>query len=110
MSRKELEFCTPEFMLSELAEHYDEIVEKTHRNHTELLLLIEEIKQNVTFIAMDELVPYYDIAKKIISDPDDIAYVALAIKLSIPIWSNDKKMKQSVVKVYNTAELESFCT
>lgn len=43
---------------------------------------------------------------KISPDKDDVDYFALALKLDIGIWSNDKLLKgQSVVKVFNTMEM-----
>ena len=48
----------------------------------------------------------YGEAKEISPDPDDVPYLALALKLGCAIWSNDKELKkQSVVKVYNTQEI-----
>jgi len=45
-------------------------------------------------------------AKKLSPDPDDAAYFALALKLGIPIWSNDKKLTgQKQVRIYSTEEL-----
>ena len=39
-------------------------------------------------------------------DADDTAYIALALHLNCPIWSNDKKLKkQDKVKVITTKEL-----
>jgi len=38
-------------------------------------------------------------------DPDDIALAALALKLSIPIWSNDKDFRVVPVALYPTAKL-----
>ena len=45
-------------------------------------------------------------AEAICPDRSDIPFFALAMKMRIPIWSNDKKLKeQSEVVVYSTAEL-----
>ncbi|MDP3112724.1 MAG: PIN domain-containing protein [Thermodesulfovibrionales bacterium] len=38
-------------------------------------------------------------------DEDDIELLALAIKLHIPVWSNDGDFKNSGVEVYTTARL-----
>jgi predicted nucleic acid-binding protein len=39
-------------------------------------------------------------------DEKDTHYVALALKLNCPIWSNDTDLKkQNKVKIYNTKEL-----
>ena len=42
-------------------------------------------------------------------DLKDAPYIALALKLNCPIWSQDKALKkQSVVKIYSTEELIFF--
>jgi len=50
-------------------------------------------------------------AKEIMQDIDidDSFFVALAMSLNCPIWSNDTHMKkQSVVKVYTTNEIMDY--
>ena len=46
-------------------------------------------------------------AKHISPDVKDVPYFAAALKLKIPIWSNDAalKQKQDAVKVYSTKEV-----
>lgn len=38
-------------------------------------------------------------------DPDDVALAALALKLGIPIWSNDNDFKVLPLEIYPTAKL-----
>ena len=48
-------------------------------------------------------------AKRLISDPKDSPYLALALKLNIPVCSEDSHFKeQSVVEVFTTKELKEF--
>ena len=52
----------------------------------------------------DKIKEAYEIMKDI--DEKDTHYIALALKLNCPIWSNDNDLKkQNKVKVYNTKEL-----
>lgn len=45
-------------------------------------------------------------AEEISPDKDDTLYIALAMKLKCPIWSNDKDLKkQSEVKIYSTKDI-----
>ena len=45
-------------------------------------------------------------AKSLISHETDIPFLALALELDIPLWSNDPHFKQqSLVKVFTTEEL-----
>ena len=44
-----------------------------------------------------------------IQDKDDVDFIALALKLNLPIWSNDKDLKkQTLAKVYTTKEVISL--
>lgn len=38
-------------------------------------------------------------------DPDDVALAALALKLAVPIWSNDNDFKELPLELYPTAKL-----
>jgi predicted nucleic acid-binding protein len=38
-------------------------------------------------------------------DPDDVHIVALALKLGVPIWSNDGDFRDLPIEVYTTARL-----
>lgn len=38
-------------------------------------------------------------------DPDDVELVALALKLDVPIWSNDRDLQSTGLRVYTTAQL-----
>jgi len=38
-------------------------------------------------------------------DPDDVALAALALKLQIPIWSNDRDFEGMPIEIYPTARL-----
>lgn len=38
-------------------------------------------------------------------DPDDVHLAALALKLEVPIWSNDRDMTELPLRVFTTAQL-----
>ena len=38
-------------------------------------------------------------------DPDDVALLALALHLDLPIWTNDRDFEQTGVSLYTTAQL-----
>jgi predicted nucleic acid-binding protein len=38
-------------------------------------------------------------------DPDDVALGALALKLNVPVWSNDNDLRELPLPVYSTAAL-----
>jgi len=50
-------------------------------------------------------------ADKLISHKTDVPFLALALELRIPIWSNDAHFKeQSSIRVFTTEELSAFLT
>jgi predicted nucleic acid-binding protein len=38
-------------------------------------------------------------------DPDDVHLAALALKLNVPVWSNDRDLTELPLRVYTTAQL-----
>ena len=67
------------------------------------------MKRRIVIVPLEELFLYVEEAEKLTPDPDDMAYFALALKLSCAIWSNDKKLKdQNKIKVYNSHELSKI--
>ena len=102
-----LHLFTTEFFFAEFKEHSEEIREKTEKTEEELNHLLDVLKKKIMLVHMEELLPYVGEAEKISPDPDDVAYIALALKLKCAIWSQDRKLKekQSKVKVYSTKDL-----
>ena len=101
-----LQLYTPEFFFEELEKHHDEILRKTKRTEHEYKELCTILKKKITLIQLEEVVATLDDAQKISPDPKDVAYVALALKLHCPLWSNDKKLKeQKNVRIITTEEL-----
>ena len=38
-------------------------------------------------------------------DPDDVHLAALALKLDVPVWSNDRDLTELPLRVFTTAQL-----
>jgi len=103
--KQELELFSPEFALEEINLHCDEILKKTGISLEEFKKLRKELAIFVEFIPLEEYSSFMGEASAI-PDPDDVDFVALALKLGCPTWSNDKGLKQqTVVKVFSTSEL-----
>lgn len=68
---------------------------------------MDRIERRIVLIPQEELQSFVDDAKRISPDVKDVPYVAAALRLKIPIWSNDAalKQKQDAVKVYSTEEI-----
>lgn len=97
----------PKFLMEELLNHSEELLEKTHRSLDEFFEIWAILGEKITFVPSVEFDSFLPLAQKITPDIDDVAYLALALKLSIPIWSNDVILKegQKTVLVYTTNEL-----
>ncbi len=83
----------PEFILEEFQSHKEEILKKTARSEEEFFRLLEIFKRKIVLIPLQELISYLKDAEQISPDTKDIAYLALALRLHCPIWSNDKELK-----------------
>jgi len=102
-------YC-PEFIFKELKKYKKYIISKREKNK-QLLTYEESIEKLLYFINTvpteryeNKIKEAYDIMKDI--DEKDTYYIALALKLNCPIWSNDTDLKkQNKVKVYTTKEL-----
>ncbi len=100
---------SPEFVLEEIKEHREELLQKTELTENDFQKLLIFLISKITFFPLVELLPFLPQAKNLSPDLDDIPYFALALKLGCPLWSNDKQLKlQLAVKVFSTTELVEF--
>ena len=101
-----IKLSAPELLLSEFEKHKEEITKKSNLSKEELDLFLSLISARIDLIPLSEFKNQIDHAERISPDPDDTEYLALALKLNCPIWSNDKKLKeQEIIKIYSTEEL-----
>lgn len=98
---RRLEFFAPKFVYEEYTKYREYIMEKTHRND------IAEFYERMlsTLKIADPNDENFRIASHITPDTKDTQYIALAIELHCPIWSNDKRLKGLGIAVFNTQEL-----
>ncbi|MCD6478676.1 MAG: hypothetical protein J7L44_02190 [Candidatus Diapherotrites archaeon] len=100
---------SPEFLLKELIKHKKEIMRKFRLKNEQFELTAELVKAVVRFKPLSKFEEYIDLAKRHSPDVGDVQYLALAMKLALPLWSNDKALKrQSMVKVLSTKEVLAF--
>ena len=98
------ELFAPSNLLNELYKYSDLICFKAgitkdkFKEDVSLLPEVIEFKEPSQF--------FRDKADKLISHKEDISFLALALELKIPIWSNDPHLiKQLLVPVYKTSDL-----
>lgn len=102
---------TVEYAKFEVEKHKDELLSKSKLDEDSFDYLTEFVFGKVSLIPMAELSPFKDEAIKIMREIDinDSPFIALAMLLNCPIWSNDAHFKrQNVIKSYTTKEIISI--
>ncbi|MFA5020072.1 MAG: PIN domain-containing protein [Candidatus Pacearchaeota archaeon] len=101
-----LKLYSPEFLITEIEKHKDEILGKADISESELNLFLLLVFSRINLIPYDEFKECAEEARRISPDINDTEYFALALKFNCPIWSNDKKLKeQNKIIAYSTQEV-----
>ena len=105
----ELELISPYFLFEEVQKHIrKQAIKKWYipeklMEYVSILLDKIRIYDSSTYQNI-----FHQIKEKMQDiDPKDTDFVALAFHLKIPLWSNDKKLKENVdfIKVWNTEDV-----
>ena len=103
-----LDLFSHKFILEELEEHSEELCELLQVSEDKFER-IKDILSKLVNLKVKISPQQLNWAKSLISDPDDAPYLALALKLNCPIWSEDPHFKeQSIKEVFTTKELKEF--
>ena len=96
----------PQLLFTEFENNRNEILKKSKLNEEQFNWLYAILKHNIIIVPEEDFLKFREKAVKICPDLKDIVYFALALYLSCPIWSNEKKLKeQDEIKVYATHDL-----
>jgi predicted nucleic acid-binding protein len=101
-----IEIVTTEATLAEVKEYLPEFAERYSLDLDTLLAALAVLPAQC--FSESDYVSHLGEARKYLDkrDPDDVHLAALAIKLGIPIWSNDRDFDELPnTDVYTTAEL-----
>jgi predicted nucleic acid-binding protein len=100
------DFSAPEYVKLEFEKYKEICLFKSKLSKHEFEIRLEEIKEKIKFVKLQEYKKFLKKSEKSLPDPKDSPYLALALKLNSIIWSNDPHLKQqSLVKVFTTTEL-----
>ena len=103
---KEIILFAPEFLIEEFGKYHGLILKKMHRTEDEFNRFLKILRRRIRIIKKEEIEPFIKKAIQLSPDPKDSLYFALALRLKIPIWSNDKRLKnQNEIQILNTNEL-----
>lgn len=101
----QFELYSPEYLRRELEKYKKYICDKTGFSLEKIDFLISLIFLNIKIVPISEFQELLREASKICPDENDEEYFALVLKLNCPLWSNDKALKQSSLRVLNTSEV-----
>jgi len=100
------EFITPAYIFGEINKYKQYIIEKSNINEKELYLLLDALFEYIKIINPIFYSDYLTKAKRLISHINDVPFLACAIALKIPIWSDDKHLQeQKIIKVLTTKDI-----
>lgn len=111
MLKKECKFICPPYTIDELLNDKEKIKKYAGIDEFEFSYLFRLLNKELDKMPIEEYEEFLLKAKDISPHEKDNVYFALALSLSIPIWSDEKSFKnQSKVKVYSTGELLEIVT
>ena len=100
---------SPEYSLNEIKEHKTKILESFGLSIEQFSLIEKLLMSVIKFEKVESYSLFIPKAKEISPDPDDVDFIALALKMKCPIWSSDKLLKQQKeVRIFSTNELSEF--
>lgn len=98
-------FYCPDYSKIELKKYKELIKTKYSLTETEFIDLLLELTEYITFYSQED---YKICLKQFINfkDQKDIDFLALALYLNLPLWSNDKLLTtQSKVRILSTRDI-----
>jgi predicted nucleic acid-binding protein len=100
------ELISPKIAIDEIKKYSEEIIDKLNITKSEFNMLLEDIKRSINFIDKKEYADFINHAEKISPDLKDADFLALSMKESCPLWSNDNLLKkQNQITILNTNEI-----
>jgi len=110
---EKFELFSPEYLLQEIRSllKNKKIRKRLKLNDEELIELATAVLSKIDFIPEEVFQRFFEKSLNLVTHPEDSPYVALALALKIPIWSNDAPLKEasaSRIKVITTKELIKF--
>lgn len=106
---REFKFVTPSYTLTEIYKHKNEICKKAKISQKEFDDLLYRLFGYIRIINSNHYSEKLKEAKILIEDIDDVTYIACALYLNCPIWSDDKHFKkQNKIKILTTKEILKY--
>ena len=102
-----IQFVTPDHSLKEISKYKELICKKAKINSNEFDIILNLLFEKITIIPKEEYEEFFDVAKTIIEDINDMPFIALYLASKADgIWSDDTHFKsRKGITVYRTREL-----
>lgn len=112
-TKSNINFVFPEAGLEEIYLHKQEILNKAGINKKEFDILLLRLLKYIRLIPLNVIADFNYEANKIMQkiDKEDVIFIAAALSLNCPIWSDDRHFqKQKEIKILTTKDiLKRFC-
>lgn len=107
---KNFEFITPDYTLTEINEHKNELKSKAGLDDEKFDILLALIFGRIEIISRSDYQAYLEQCKKEINDQEDVPILATAIaKNAQGIWAHDPHFKkQKKVKIFSNIDMLSL--
>ena len=102
-----IHFITPDHSLKEISKYNEMICKKAKIKSNEFNIILNILFEKITIIPKEEYEEFFDIAKTLIDDINDIPFIALCLSSKADgIWSDDTHFKtRKKITIYRTREL-----
>ena len=100
-SDKFFSFIAPDFLRTEIYNHYDKLIKISNLSLGQILESEFQIYKSITFISEEQIsLENWQFANNLVSDidPKDIAYIAYAKQFKCKLWTGDKKLINGLIK------------
>jgi len=101
-----VDFVTPAYALTEVEKYKKDICKKSRLSLNELEMLISLLFRYIRIMNPYSYNYFLEKASEMIEDKKEVPFIATALALNCPIWSDDKHFKkQKEIKVFTTKEI-----
>jgi len=102
-----IQFITPDHTLKEISKYKELMCKKAKISSNEFDIILNLLFEKITIIPKEEYKEFFDSAKTLIDDIDDVPFIALYLASKADgIWSDDTHFKtRKEIVIFRTREL-----
>ena len=102
-----IQFVTPDHSLKEISKYKELVCKKAKINANQFNIIFNLLFEKITIIPKEEYEEFFDTAKTLIDDINDVPFIALCLASKADgIWSDDTHFKtRKEITIYRTREL-----